>query len=381
MNKIGIKKIGYTKRGSLSDTFFNRGGNQKPMFQSFVDIPDFVEDTAFLSEESIDDDKGLSFKIVLNFTIRKNIAVVKDTVKALLGKPLIFAITGIDNVNYVIGTNDYPAYLSTDDVYDGMNVKELICSVEYINLDGLLKKSTLVDTLSIPITIDPHAIDLSWKGGYFTFAVITENTWQLVKNRDMAKFISVEKSGSNVVGSAAVHTGRVQRTDTVQVTTIGGAEDEGLVVQSPKPEFVEITSSSPISLKPDATSFVVYAKSNSSKLTVTFPTNGVGAVVNGMIANSNAITSGMTILGDPGAEKEYVVEISCSCKGNNMAASTISIMRITDSAGNTAEIEVNQAGATPEISISPASVNVPAAGGTFTFTVESNDEWNVTAAD
>lgn len=56
-------------------------------------------------------------------------------------------------------------------------------------------------------------------------------------------------------------------------------------------------------------------------------------------------------------------------------------MRITDSAGNTAEIEVNQAGATPEISISPASVNVPAAGGTFTFTVESNDEWNVTAAD
>ena len=56
-------------------------------------------------------------------------------------------------------------------------------------------------------------------------------------------------------------------------------------------------------------------------------------------------------------------------------------MVLEDNAGHSVTVLVIQAASAPAITVSPTSVDVPAAGGSGTIMVSANDEWFVSTVE
>ena len=189
-------------------------------------------------------------------------------------------------------------------------------------------------------------------------------------------------SGNDTVSwSASAHTGREARQTQATFAASGVSPSPVLtIIQSGKTEFVSFDSAS-ASVSKNGGTLTITGKSNSSKLTFSLTgTNGIGLVLPASyLANSVSTNNGAAIAGDPGAAQEYAFSITFqNIPENTSIESLLSQLTATDDAGNTATCDITQAAGDAYLTISPASITIPAAGTPAqSVSVSSNTNWTI----
>ena len=132
MAKIGIKKIMIAHHEDVPDVFFDKSGLHPIPNVDFRNI-NFVQDSASLTDELIEDDNGFFHKINLTFSIRCN----PKQIKPFENKPVVIMVNAVDGCNYIIGGKNTPIYITTNRNYSKLSVNEITISCNYQSLDGL----------------------------------------------------------------------------------------------------------------------------------------------------------------------------------------------------------------------------------------------------
>ena len=186
-------------------------------------------------------------------------------------------------------------------------------------------------------------------------------------------------SGNDTVSwSASVHTGRTARTTTATFSASGVESKTLTITQSGKTEFVDIQDTAAVSKS--GGSLTITGTSNSSKLTFSLTgTNGIGLTLPAVyLANSVSTSNGVAITGDPGATQEYTFSITFTNIGENTSVSSLtSQLTVTTNNNTTDTCDITQAAGDAYLTISPASITIPAAGTAQSVTVSSNTSWSV----
>ena len=181
MFKIGVKKIGFSKKGRLSNSIFDRTNNvpMVPMGSS-VQYIDFVQDSAVLTDETVDDEKGVYHRITLDFTIRRDIDDNRDKIENYIGKPVVISLMAVDGNYYIIGTNDEPAYITHRDSYNRLQDRNVQITCEYVNLDGLQDVDySEVNTNQTGVAVNQQIVRVPWQGGSGNIFVESEENWMV----------------------------------------------------------------------------------------------------------------------------------------------------------------------------------------------------------
>lgn len=158
-------------------------------------------------------------------------------------------------------------------------------------------------------------------------------------------------------------------------------------IQEGKPEFIELSSPSSVSLPatPEGMAyFQINAKSNSSRVYVKLEpllTNFIDLNIQNVYINGSSYKQGALIAGDPGANEEYLFSINLEYSENTTTTAIRTNVVLEDNAGHSVTVLVIQAASAPAITVSPTSVDVPAAGGSGTIMVSANDEWFVSTVE
>ena len=186
-------------------------------------------------------------------------------------------------------------------------------------------------------------------------------------------------SGNDTVSwSASVHTGRNARTTTATFSASGVESKTLTITQSGKTEFVDIQDTAAVSKS--GGSLTITGTSNSSKLTFSLTgTNGIGLTLPASyLANSVSTNNGAAITGDPGATQEYTFSITFTNIGENTTISSLtSQLTVTTNNNTTDTCDITQAAGDAYLTISPASITIPAAGTAQSVTVSSNTSWSI----
>lgn len=199
-----------------------------------------------------------------------------------------------------------------------------------------------------------------------------------------APWASPNKTSGNgndtVSWSASEHTGRLARQTLATFSASGVSPSPELtIIQSGKTEFVSFDSAT-ASVSKNGGTLTITGKSNSSKLTFSLTgNNGIGLVLpTKYLANSVQTNNAAAIAGDPGATQEYVFSITFTGIAENTSiASLLSQLTVEDNNGNTATCDITQAAGDAYLTISPATITIPAAGTAVSVSVSSNTNWSI----
>ncbi len=191
----------------------------------------------------------------------------------------------------------------------------------------------------------------------------------------------ISGNGNDTVSwSASAHTGRLARQTLATFSASGVSPSPELtIIQSGKTEFVSFDSAT-ASVSKNGGTLTITGKSNSSKLTFSLTgTNGIGLVLpTKYLANSVQTNNDAAIAGDPGATQEYVFSITFTGIAENTSiASLLSQLTVEDNNGNTATCDITQAAGDAYLTISPATITIPAAGTAVSVSVSSNTNWSI----
>lgn len=188
-------------------------------------------------------------------------------------------------------------------------------------------------------------------------------------------------NGNDTVSwSASEHTGRLARQTLATFSASGVSPSPELtIIQSGKTEFVSFDSAT-ASVSKSGGTLTITGKSNSSKLTFSLTgSNNIGLVLpSSYLANSVGTNNTAAIAGDPGATQEYVFSITFTGIAENTSiASLLSQLTVEDNNGNTATCDITQAAGDAYLTISPATITIPAAGTAVSVSVSSNTNWSI----
>jgi hypothetical protein len=257
-------------------------------------------------------------------------------------------------------------------------------TVEYYANNAIVPATeTETDDIDLIIVVTPRRLTLAQAGETKSFTVTCNDIWKVDETMIPLMgltWLSLEKSGQTIQCTAPEHTGRVIRGGMVIVLTSGNCGNYCTVQQTPKAEFIEFTNAS-VNVDASANTFTVHAKSNTSTVTAELSNNSVGAVITRITAAGKTITSGQSIAGDPGATAEYDIIVTGSCSVNTAHAAKACTLTLTDNAGNSDSVVINQAAGDSSISLSSDSLAFAQAGETKSITVTSNDTWTVDAVE
>lgn len=178
MFKIGVKKIGFVKKGRLSDTSFDRAADSLIDPRVFSNIS-FVQDSALLTDETVDDDKGTYHRITLEFTTRQNLETAQQLIEDYIGKPIIILVQAVDGKSYLIGNNNEPAYITHRNSYNRLKDRNVQTSSEYINLEGLFEVDTFVSSHTQPIVVNQSVVLVPWQGASGNIFVESQDEWDV----------------------------------------------------------------------------------------------------------------------------------------------------------------------------------------------------------
>lgn len=190
----------------------------------------------------------------------------------------------------------------------------------------------------------------------------------------------VSGSGDQAVNfSGEKHTGRIQRTINLTVTTNGGAKKALVVNQAAADEVVRPDSPN-ASVQKTGGNVTITGKSNSTKLTfaitrakenkltLRLPTNYTAA---GKITDNGAV-----IADDPGAAGEFVWSITISNVPVNVTIEELTAtLTVTAAGGQTANVTITQAAGDSTIELDKKTINLDVNGTQQTVNVTSNDSW------
>lgn len=190
----------------------------------------------------------------------------------------------------------------------------------------------------------------------------------------------VSGSGDQAVNfSGEKHTGRLQRTINLTVTTNGGAKKALVVNQAAAAEVVRSDSPN-ASVQKTGGNVTITGKSNSTKLTFAVtPAKGNGLTLQlpaNYTAAGKTTANGAVIADDPGASGEFVWSITISNVPANVTIEELTAtLKVTAAGGQTANVTVTQAAGDSTIELDKETINLDVNGTQQTVNVTSNDSW------
>lgn len=190
----------------------------------------------------------------------------------------------------------------------------------------------------------------------------------------------VSGSGDQAVNfSGEKHTGRLQRTINLTVTTNGGAKKALVVNQAAAAEVVRSDSPN-ASVQKTGGNVTITGKSNSTKLTFSVtPAKENGLTLQlpaDYTAAGKTTANGAVIASDPGAAGEFVWSITISDVPANVTIDELTAtLKVTAAGGQTANVTVTQAAGDSTIELDNETINLDVNGTQQTVNVTSNDSW------
>lgn len=190
----------------------------------------------------------------------------------------------------------------------------------------------------------------------------------------------VSGSGDQAVNfSGEKHTGRLQRTINLTVTTNGGAKKALVVNQAAAAEVVRSDSPN-ASVQKTGGNVTITGKSNSTKLTFAVTPADDNGLTLQLPANYTAAgkttANGAVIADDPGATGEFVWSITISDVPANVTIEELTAtLKVTAAGGQTANVTVTQAAGDSTIELDKETINLDVNGTQQTVNVTSNDSW------
>lgn len=190
----------------------------------------------------------------------------------------------------------------------------------------------------------------------------------------------VSGSGDQAVNfSGEKHTGRLQRTTNLTVTTNGGAKKALVVNQAAAAEVVRSDSPN-ASVQKTGGNVTITGKSNSTKLTFAVtPAEENGLTLQlpaNYMAAGKATANGAVIGSDPGAAGEFVWSITISDVPANVTIEELTAtLKVTAAGGQIANVTVTQAAGDSTIELDKETINLDVNGTQQTVNVTSNDSW------
>lgn len=190
----------------------------------------------------------------------------------------------------------------------------------------------------------------------------------------------VSGSGDQAVNfSGEKHTGRLQRTINLTVTTNGGAKKALVVNQAAAAEVVRSDSPN-ASVQKTGGNVTITGKSNSTKLTFAVTPAKENGLTLQLPANYTAAgkttANGTVIADDPGAAGEFVWSITISDVPANVTIEELTAtLKVTAAGGQTANVTVTQAAGDSTIELDKETINLDVNGTQQTVNVTSNDSW------
>lgn len=190
----------------------------------------------------------------------------------------------------------------------------------------------------------------------------------------------VSGSGDQAVNfSGEKHTGRLQRTINLTVTTNGGAKKALVVNQAAAAEVVRSDSPN-ASVQKTGGNVTITGKSNSTKLTFAVAPaeeNGLTLLLPANYTAAGKTTAnGAVIADDPGADGEFVWSITISDVPANVTIEELTAtLKVTAAGGQAANVTVTQAAGDSTIELDKETINLDVNGTQQTVNVTSNDSW------
>lgn len=190
----------------------------------------------------------------------------------------------------------------------------------------------------------------------------------------------VSGSGDQAVNfSGEKHTGRLQRTINLTVTTNGGAKKALVVNQAAAAEVVRSDSPN-ASVQKTGGNVTITGKSNSTKLTFAVTPAEDNGLTLQLPANYTAAgkttANGEVIADDPGAAGEFVWSITISDVPANVTIEELTAtLKVTAAGGQAANVTVTQAAGDSTIELDKETINLDVDGTQQTVNVTSNDSW------
>lgn len=190
----------------------------------------------------------------------------------------------------------------------------------------------------------------------------------------------VSGSGDQAVNfSGEKHTGRLQRTINLTVTTNGGAKKALVVNQAAAAEVVRSDSPN-ASVQKTGGNVTITGKSNSTKLTFEVAPaedNGLTLLLPANYTAAGKTTAnGDVIADDPGAAGEFVWSITISNVPANVTIEELTAtLKVTAAGGQAANVTVTQAAGDSTIELDKETINLDVNGAQQTVNVTSNDSW------
>lgn len=186
-------------------------------------------------------------------------------------------------------------------------------------------------------------------------------------------------SGNDTVSwSASARTGRTARQTTATFSASGVESKTLTIIQAGKSEFVTIDATA--SVAKAGGSVTISGTTNSSKLTFSLTgTDNIGLTLpSTYLANSVSTSNGAAITGDPGADAEFNFSITFTSIAENTTISSLtSQLTVTPNSGTAAVCDITQAAGDAYLTISPTTINIPAAGTAQSVTASSNTSWTI----
>lgn len=180
--------------------------------------------------------------------------------------------------------------------------------------------------------------------------------------------------------SASKHTGRVERSISVQVATDDGSVTKQVTInQAASVESVTIDETA--SVAKTGGTVTINGKSNSSKLTFAI-TAGESpltiAVPATYTAAGKTVNNGEAIADDPGATAEYNFSVTFTgIPANTTVGALTATLKVTDEAGNEDSTVITQAAGDPTLEIDQEVINLDVNGTAQTLQVTSNTNWSI----
>lgn len=190
----------------------------------------------------------------------------------------------------------------------------------------------------------------------------------------------VSGSGDQAVNfSGDKHTGRIQRTINLTVTTNGGAKKALVVNQAAAAEVVRSDSPN-ASVQKTGGNVTITGKSNSTKLTfAATPAEENGLTLQlpeNYTAAGKQTANGAIIADDPGATGEFVWSITISNVPANVSIEElVAMLSVTAAGGQKAQVTITQAAGDSTIELDKETINLDVNGTQQTVNVTSNDSW------
>lgn len=190
----------------------------------------------------------------------------------------------------------------------------------------------------------------------------------------------VSGSGDQAVNfSGEKHTGRLQRTINLTVTTDGGAKKALVVNQAAAAEVVRSDSPN-ASVQKTGGNVTITGKSNSTRLKFAVEPareNGLTLLLPANYTAAGKTTAnGAIIADDPGSAGEFVWSITISDVPANVTIEELTAtLKVTAAGGQTANVTVTQAAGDSTIELDKETINLDVNGTQQTVNVTSNDSW------